>query len=996
MNARTQVSAWSHGVLEASVLLAVVSVPVFVNYYAFRVFEQSKAALLVSLGLLALLAGGVAWIERGGAAGLRRAVTRPLVAAALLAWLAAAVATVTSIAPATSLLGTLDRAQGLVTLTAALALFLAAAVAARAPAGRERLVAAMVAGSAPVAVFALGQALGVEVVPGRVETAGRVFGTLSNPIFLGAYAMMVLPLTLFLVARAWGDRRLPHAVGLAALALVQVAALGASASRGPALGLVAGLFVLGLAWAALRRARAVGLAIGGLAVGALLLLAALNVPGGPLAAARDLPVVGRLAQISDTTAGSQAVRLRIWQGVWRLAGHQPARLATGYGPETLRYALLPVAEPNMGGRGQADRLVDRAHNQLLDAVAMTGLPGAAALLAVFGAWIVSALGALGLTPQRSDRRLLTALLAVGAAAGLATRLLPAVAVHAGALVLLGMVAGLVAYLFVWLARARDPAAAPLAPDAGLALALLAVGVAVIVEAAFGILTVATQVLFWAQAGVLAALASAAGRAGSEVPVPPERERERERESAAPRRQAGGRLAAGRSERPGGGGEITLSWTPGGGALGLAVGGAMSLLLYAFVVHGQPALPAALPMLLLLLAVTWLAGVLVAGACGESGAAAGLTAALTAVLYAALRWALFLGGGDATALFAVTVAWLLGSSLLAGVWLRPRQAAGPLVVGPAAIAHPVISVIAVAAVVVLAVRPVQADMHFQTAVRAFETAVAADDPALLQAAEASFQRAVAANPREAAYRSRWAELYTVVGASAAADPVSAAAWFDRAQSEASHAEALEPLMPYHVFNRGHLQLTFAQMLPPGQRESFAANAEQALQQAFDRAPFDPRLASELALAKLMQGNATGAIALLEYARDQLDSEDLTTWQLLGAAYATAGRTADAAAAAQRAEALGGASADNYAALGDLARQSGDYKAAVEWYEKALAAGPVSWVVLYNLGLLYRDTGDRDMAMQTLSYAMQRATSEDDRARVQDALQDVLLGTGRMEP
>ena len=147
---------------------------------------------------------------------------------------------------------------------------------------------------------------------------------------------------------------------------------------------------------------------------------------------------------------------------------------------------------------------------------------------------------------------------------------------------------------------------------------------------------------------------------------------------------------------------------------------------------------------------------------------------------------------------------------------------------------------------------------------------------------------------------------------------------------------------------------------------------------------------------VQGNATGAIALLEYVRDQLDPDDLTTWQLLGPAYATAGRTADAAGAAQRAEALGGASPESYAALGDLARRSQDYPTAIEWYEKALAAGPVSWAVLYNLGVLYRDTGDRDMALQTLSYAMQHAATEDDRARIQEALQEVLLGSGRMEP
>ena len=101
---------------------------------------------------------------------------------------------------------------------------------------------------------------------------------------------------------------------------------------------------------------------------------------------------------------------------------EPGRLATGHGPEALKYALLPYAGPNIAGRAQADRLADRSHNVLLDALVMTGVLGAVALLLFYGAWLFGALQALGLASARRDRLLLVGLLAVGTVAGALARL----------------------------------------------------------------------------------------------------------------------------------------------------------------------------------------------------------------------------------------------------------------------------------------------------------------------------------------------------------------------------------------------------------------------------------------------------------------------------------------------------------------------------------------------------------------------------------------------
>lgn len=961
MNARTQLSAWSHGVLEAAALLAVVSVPVFVNFYAFRVFEQSKAALLVSLALVAALAGLVALLERGGPRGLGASLRHPLVVAAIVLWAATLLATITSIARPVSLVGSLERAQGLLSLTAALVLFAAVAAVARESERRERIVSALVAGTVPVAVYALAQAAGVEMVAGTVESAARVFGTLSNPIFLGAYLMLVLPLTLVRAGAAFGAGAIFRGGAVSAIALLQVAALLLTASRGPLLGLIAGGGLMLFAWAA-TRGRRPALVVAGLGLVVVLFLGALAVPSGPLTALRDAPVVGRLAQVSETAVGSQAARLRIWTSANRLVGSEPARLVTGYGPETLVYAILPVAEPNMGGRAQADRLVDRAHNVLLDAVLMTGVVGAVGLLLVFGGWLYTAIVGLGLAGPAADRRLLAALTALGTLLGLAAALVPAVSVAAAALALLGMVGGAAAYVLLAALRGRFP---PVPADP-LLLGLLGAGAAAIVEGAFGIRTVTTEVVFWTMAGLLvaASVAPRAPRAAAEAP------------RAAP-------------------GELVIAWSSGGAAFGLVMGGALGLLLYGFVVQGQPPMPNAMGVLGLLLLAGWVGTMVTAADAGESAAAAGIVSAFTLVAYAVVRWLTLTITGDVVALFSVTLLWLVAIALLAGTWLRTRAGKLPVASGPAAIVYPIAAIAAVAGIAVLAVRPVQADMLFQSAVANFNAGLETDDPNRIQLANALFDRAVAANPREAGYHSRWSELYTIVGSSAP-DVMTAAGWFSRAQQEAARAEELEPLMPYHVYNRGHLQLVFAQMQPEGEREATAANAEAALAEAFEQAPSDPQVATELALARLLQGKAEGAVPLLEYVRDQLDPDNPAIWQLLATAYAAAGRMADAEAALSEAAAGGSVTPQTFVALGDLARRNEDLSAAIQWYERALETGPVSWAVIYNLGLMYRDIGDRDKALEVLSAAAQQAPSEDERLRAQDALESLLLGGEIVQP
>lgn len=108
-----------------------------------------------------------------------------------------------SIAPGTSLSGTLNRGQGtafLVVLTAALILNRANLEVRRT---REWIIRTVVLGSVAPMVVAVAQALGIDPVVGREFPGDRPPGTIGNAVSLGTYLAVVAVLSAGLAVRAW-------------------------------------------------------------------------------------------------------------------------------------------------------------------------------------------------------------------------------------------------------------------------------------------------------------------------------------------------------------------------------------------------------------------------------------------------------------------------------------------------------------------------------------------------------------------------------------------------------------------------------------------------------------------------------------------------------------------------------------------------------------------------------------------------------------------------
>jgi O-antigen ligase len=201
-----------------------------------------------------------------------------------------------------------------------------------------------------------------------VEAGSRVAGLLGNPIYLGAYqAFMVFWLVLLWVRAEKPVLRRYYALGIAASA----AALWASGSRGPLLGLVVGGAIAFAIWAiAAGRHRLV--ALGGAALACT--------AGGYALIARFLVSLPALEAFWKQNAALEHIfladfdpaRLRLWAIAWRAFHDRPW---LGWGLANYDIAFEAHFDPRFMCWGPGGSLQDSSHSLYLDHLSTTGIVG---------------------------------------------------------------------------------------------------------------------------------------------------------------------------------------------------------------------------------------------------------------------------------------------------------------------------------------------------------------------------------------------------------------------------------------------------------------------------------------------------------------------------------------------------------------------------------------------------------------------------------------------
>ncbi len=544
----SKLSKWCDYLVEAGWLAAVIVTPLFFNIYSRRLFEADKLLLLRALVVVMAGAWLINWVEGHGALPSTRTpfLRRALVLPTLIVAATYALSTVISIAPRIAFFGSYTREDGTYTLISLVLIFFFLAERLRTRRQFDRLILAIILGSLPVALYAWVQHFGLDPIWGPPAASDRVSANMGNPVYLGAYLIMVFFLTLGKIGaivsnfgpfpfrpEIGGRRRLAalEAAVYSFVALAQAGAIFFSGSRGPWLAWFAGFGVFALLLALLMRRRA--WAQGAVALGliGIALLVVLNLLGSTAESLRaqsplePVPAEPPLARLTHILNADWEGRPLIWQGVARLMQpHAPIqfpdgtldalnviRPLVGYGPESMYLVFERYYPPALTvvNNIPSNTMVGRSHDEAWDVIVTGGFFGFLADQIFFFCLFLYGFRYIGLVSGDHDRNRFGALWFGFMLAG---GLLPILigrpdfgGVGAGT----GNVLALITYLTYAAWRPQDRVVENALSRADeITLAAIFAGVlAHYVEIQFGFAISATSLLLWVLAALLVGLGS---------------------------------------------------------------------------------------------------------------------------------------------------------------------------------------------------------------------------------------------------------------------------------------------------------------------------------------------------------------------------------------------------------------------------------------------------------------------------------------------------------
>ncbi|MCA9952593.1 MAG: O-antigen ligase family protein [Anaerolineales bacterium] len=259
----SKLSRLCDGLLEAGWLVAVMVTPLFFNIHSDRVFEPDKIALLRSIALFMSAVWLVRFIDQRGWQKLttlrwngRHAFWRKPLVLPILALVAIyLISTLFSITPRVSFLGSYQRLQGTYSTLAYIVIFAVMAADLHLRSQIRRVGTAVIIASIPVAFYGLLQHFGLDPLPWGGDVQVRVASSMGNAIFVAAFLIMVVPLTLARILDAFtnilSDENLAFSDVIRSsiyifILVIQIITIYWSGSRGPLIGLAVALFAFTL------------------------------------------------------------------------------------------------------------------------------------------------------------------------------------------------------------------------------------------------------------------------------------------------------------------------------------------------------------------------------------------------------------------------------------------------------------------------------------------------------------------------------------------------------------------------------------------------------------------------------------------------------------------------------------------------------------------------------------------------------------------------------
>jgi O-antigen ligase len=359
----TKLAKFCTSFIEWSILAAAALAPLIFSFSTVDNFSLPKIVFFRALVLFLVLAWIVKSIEEK-----KITFARPPLAAVVLIFLTVNVlAAVFGINPKVSFWGAYSKFQGLFTLLHLAVFFLILLSFIKNKKQLERLVLVLIFSSVPISVHAIFQHFGIDFMTSLSHTDIRAFSTLGSALHLGAYLIMIMPLTL---AWTFSREKVWQKLMFGAFFVLQCFALLFTYTRSAWLGIVFGLIFFFPAWAvkqkSLRNTAAVSAGILFLILFCVSLFSRANILHLP----KGNEFLERAASIFDLKSESNAQRLVVWQ---KSAEIIKARPILGYGPENFYYAFFKNYPPELTKLPEPN--FDRAHNQVLDLGVTTGVLG---------------------------------------------------------------------------------------------------------------------------------------------------------------------------------------------------------------------------------------------------------------------------------------------------------------------------------------------------------------------------------------------------------------------------------------------------------------------------------------------------------------------------------------------------------------------------------------------------------------------------------------------
>ncbi len=560
---QTKLSVLCEKLIEAGWLAAVIVTPLFFNVYSSRVFEPDKGTTLRSIALMMITAWIIKTIETGIGnntgqseeqdqdlkdTGLWRGIVdTPMVIPTLLLIVVYIWSTLLSVTPRISFIGSYQRLQGTYTTFSYIVVFFMLITHLRTRAQLERLITTMILSSVPVSLYGAMQHYRMDFLPWGGDVTRKVASNMGNSIFVAAFIIMAVPLTLSrLMETVWELRAQMKEervdlwavlllVGYFIIVCLQLVTVYFAGSRGPWLGLLAGIAFFLFTMALVKRARVLVYLAAVFAISIGGFLAVLNIPDpwweqntqwekSPLSPLKEIYLIGRLGNLLETGGGTGKVRLLIWEGAIDLmTPHEPlwyphnnqtdmwnvVRPLIGYGPESMYVAYNPFYPPDLAHYEARNASPDRSHNETFDALVITGIIGFVVQSLLFGSFFYFGLKWIGMIANSMQRWLFIGFWIIGAILGaIVPKLIEGTFIFAGVGVPLGIMLGIGIYMLLdafWFARERTE----LPPEARqaqryqvLLVGVLSAVVAHFVEIHFGIAIVATRTFFWVYIALL--------------------------------------------------------------------------------------------------------------------------------------------------------------------------------------------------------------------------------------------------------------------------------------------------------------------------------------------------------------------------------------------------------------------------------------------------------------------------------------------------------------